>query len=198
MNCCSVNAPRGLSEVSRYATVDHDSIAHINYFGKGAYATNCMAYSIEGNYPYDNNISMKFHNSGTVRIRIPEWSVDTCLILNGEALDVVAGTYYETRVREGDSVMIRFDFSIRTLNGENVYSGKKCFYRGPILLGLDQGENPEIDFDNLPSITAEDISEAVCETFERGRLSLRLNNGMILEDFSSLGRNGNPYRSWLN
>ena len=87
-----------------------------------------------------------------LRLRIPQWSEETRVAINGRAAErPLPGGYLvlSRRWESGDTVSLRFDFRPRIWIGEREAAGKVSVYRGPLLLAYDQRLNA-LDPDERP------------------------------------------------
>lgn len=145
INCCNANGPRAFMMLPRFATMGSQDEIFINLFTSGR-----STISIKGNntiiidqltsYPAGNRveavINPKATASFTIAFRIPSWSLNTQMSINGEEVSGVnPGSYKEiTRAwKPGDKVVIDMDMRGRlvTLNGE------QAIIRGPVVLARD-------------------------------------------------------------
>jgi DUF1680 family protein len=131
-------------------------------------------------------------------LRIPSWSKNTEVTLNGEPVSPKAGEYLNLGILSaGDRLILRLDFTLRLLYGEGDRAGYCSVYRGPLLLGYDSASNPMFDFDAIPAVDTEALIDAVARYENYDRLNVTLTNGIILNDFYNLGQSGSVYRTWL-
>jgi DUF1680 family protein len=138
-------------------------------------------------------------------LRIPHWSRNTRVKLNGKAVEGIhPGRYLEvSRLwRRRDTVELNFDFSPRFWIGERECANKVSIYRGPILLTYDRRFNA-MDPDQIPTLDAANLSERVVqsEAFVPPMLLVEYavpdGKKVALCDFASAGADGSPYKSWL-
>ena len=144
-DCCNSNGPRGfLCFLHKFFTTDGDA-ATFNFYSSalvkgelsGGRKTSFEMYSL---YPRVNTIRIVSRTGGAgkfpLRLRIPAWSANTIVKLNGKALDGAApGGYFaiEREWKLGDIVEIAFDMPVVA----HVMSHFVAFTRGPILLARD-------------------------------------------------------------
>jgi DUF1680 family protein len=200
LNCCSVNAPRGIGILSEWAVAETEGITYINYFERcNAIMESGLEMNIDGDYPADNivNITLKSSEKQKIAVRIPGWSKNTKLYINNIEQKTSAGQYFIIeKVWKNDTILIEFDFSARYLDGDFDYEGQKSIYKGPVLYGYDLSLNPDIDFEDIPALLSQDLEEAKPLRMKDGRILLKLNS-VILSDFYHLGESGSKYRTWL-
>lgn len=207
LNCCSVNAPRGVGNLSEWAYTEDSNTLYIHYFGQSSFATtDGVRMEITGAYPADNTVTLRAiapPAGKSIAVRIPSWSKNTRLLRGGEAQQVQAGTYWRWEHPKADEeITIAFDFTLRLLAGGGEYADKKSLYRGPVLFGFDASLNPEADIDDLPPIPHAALDGAVVQKQpENGRfpgyLLMRTKHGLVLADFRHLGMTGSRYKTWL-
>ncbi|HZQ08068.1 MAG TPA: beta-L-arabinofuranosidase domain-containing protein, partial [Anaerolineae bacterium] len=214
LNCCGVNAPRGLGMLSDWALMQNEEGLVLNYYGASEMRTRLNADMVvtlrqETEYPRQGRIPIEVTPSRATRfpllLRIPLWSRHTRVRVNGKFVAVDApGTYLvlERKWSRGDRVEIELDFSPRVWVGERECEGKTSIYRGPILLTYDSRYN-----DNPPELAPrlDGALKGRRVFFKRPVPPMLLMQYSSVEgrpvrlcDFASAGATGTPYRSWLN
>jgi len=124
LNCCSVNGPRTLGLTSEWAVMSCDGGLAINYYGPSSTtlkrSSNRIMILQNTKYPEtpDIEIKLKLTKSETfpIFLRIPSWSEDTKLYLNGDHIkNVQKGTYHriERKWKSGDKIRLVLDFRTR-------------------------------------------------------------------------------------
>jgi hypothetical protein len=218
LNCCSVNAPRGLGVISEWGILtDKDNSLIINYYGPMQARVTLpsgidMKIQEETQYPTDGHVTIHVSPSKPigypVRIRIPAWSKHTVVKVNGEQvmpdLEVTPGRYlsFARQWKDGDKINLDLDMSIRTWVGDAPMLGKVSLFRGPFLLAFDQRDNdydcnqiPPLDFTKLdyePADSKEKFPPSVLCRFKSQE-----GKPVVLRDFASAGAAGTEYVSWL-
>jgi len=229
-NCCSANSARGIGMVSSWAVATDKDNVYLNYFGGSKINTKIndhdLSITLDTDYPINNNIKIQldteYNREFTLNLRIPSWSKNTSLTLNGEKIDVVAGKYCEIkRVWKPTDVMeLSLDFSLhfwvgdsdeRDFSGEvdakNVFIkrddrvlGKTSIYYGPILLAYDKRFNKiedvcVLDYNNLKYEALADNS------YPKPWILFKFKdingNDAYLSDFATAGMNGTSYSTWF-
>lgn len=214
LNCCSVNGNRGFGMISDWALMQDDGGVILNYYGPSEFKTklksgNKLELKQKTSYPIDGNIqlkvSLKESEKFALKLRIPYWSANTVVSLNGKKVyDVQPGTYLtlDRQWKSGDMVEISLDMSLHFWVGEKESAGKTSIFYGPILLAYDRRYNT-MDPDAIPTLDAAKLSGKQV-SFEG-----RLEPWMLIEftsvdgkplrlcDFGSAGQAGTPYVSWL-
>jgi DUF1680 family protein len=159
LNCCSVNAPRGLGLLSEWAlqvegaAASREPTVALNYYGPGEMHvelddTTVVTLRQETDYPMSERVRLIVTPSQpttfTLRLRIPAWSHGTRAAVNAEAVaGMEPGTYLSlTRHwQTGDAVLLDLDMSLRFWHGERECAGHVSIYRGPLLLACDRRYN---------------------------------------------------------
>jgi uncharacterized protein len=147
LNCCSVNAARGFGMISDWGLMQDDKGLVLNWYGPSQFHVDLGDATVklrqETDYPRTGRIVLYVDPSEAtsirLKLRIPHWSQDAHVAVNGEEIAVKPGTYatIDRQWRAGDAVTIDLDMSPRYWAGERECEGKTSVYRGPILLALD-------------------------------------------------------------
>ncbi len=226
-DCCTANGPRGfLCFLKKFFRAKGDA-AEFNFYSsalaKGTLANGRkVAFDMYSLYPRGDTARIVSHTekAGVVplKLRIPAWSANTVVTLNGRKLDGVKAGGYFTVSHEwvlGDVVEIRFDMPVvaHTL-GHNV-----AFTRGPVLLArdsrLDNGDQMQVfrkgikDGQVMSSFAAvcspsDDIWMAFSATLPMGthyeNPEARYPETVFFCDYASAGNTwnrDNHYRTWF-
>ncbi len=233
LNCCSVNAPRGFGLLSDWAVLQDEDGLFLNYYGSSEITVRLNTGPVviltqKTAYPIDGTIRLKVDAAKPVsfalRLRVPQWSANTLIRINGEALpDIVPGNYAVIKRTWGhnDTVSIELDMGLHYWSGEKACEGYSSIYRGPLLLAYDHRYNlehapqgkPQIrdltGWDpltcglNLPVLDAVNLRPVECswEDWLPPMLLLELKTTagkrVRLCDFASAGAVGTPYVTWL-
>ncbi len=223
LNCCSVNAPRGLGVLSEWAVMRAGDGLAVNYYGPMKATIDLadgtpVALSQQTDYPAGGRIRLAVSpdepSEFAVRLRIPAWSRRSTVRLPGaERVLATSGTYFEIR-REwqpGDEVQLDFDMRLRYESGDLEAFGRMSVYRGPLLLAYDVQHNP-FDESEIPVLTPAALAKArvsfPAPDADRERIGqfapllfvdLPVAEGRTLRlcDFGTAGSTGSRYVSWL-
>lgn len=200
--------------IAQWALMQDSDGLLVNYYGPGA---------MSGDLPGGNHVHLQqetdYPNSGVIRIgvvpkesetftiklRIPSWSKQTRLLVNGAVQDAPAPGAYASITRSwkrGDRIELELDFRLRFWAGEEQYAGKMSVYRGPILYAFD-GRYNDHDPDALPAIDWRTAKleplewEGAIPAWSLATLSDGTGTQYVVCDLSSAGQTGNHYRTWL-
>lgn len=214
LNCCSVNAPRAFGMLTDWGVMtDEAGSLYIQYYGEGRTRLELPEGEItvvqRTAYPYAGYIRVELQGLGgkkkAVKFRIPHWSKNTAVKVNGEAQATPqAGSYYtvERAWADGDAVELELDMSLRFSAGEKDYAGRSCVFCGPLLLCLDPFYDEAVDFDARPRFDAKTMKLLKVDTDSAagGLFTCTAADGrpVVLCDMYSAGVSGNPYTSWLD
>jgi DUF1680 family protein len=220
LNCCSVNAARGVGLLSQWALMadEKDEGLVLNWYGPGSLTAIVRAGSssaevpvrllIATDYPVGSLVRIQVEPgraaSFPLRLRIPHWSERTKASVNGEPVaDVKPARYLELRRawKPGDRIDLELDLTPHVWAGERECAGRASIFRGPILLTYDPRFNPGTGDDPSP-LDGANLRLAI-KTPPQGQSSILLveapttSQPVLLCDFASAGADGSPYRSWL-
>jgi DUF1680 family protein len=215
LNCCSVNAPRGLSMLSDWSVMLDRRGPVVNFYGPGAVRLQLadgtpLRLRQDTAYPASGEVTLTVDlepaRELTLTLRIPHWSQSTTVRINGVpwTSPVTAGTYLPLTRRwsAGDTVELVFDMTLRYASGELSKQDCAALYRGPLLLAFDQALNP-LDAEAMPAL---DLSRLTATTVAVSSpfppllaLQVAAADGQLLTlcDFATAGARGTPYRGWL-
>ncbi len=220
LNCCSVNGPNGLGLLSEWSVLGGKKGLYLNYYGPGtikATLEDGSSWSLIQTtlYPAAGRVDLEVRPAQSTLLplflRIPEWSRQTTVAVNGTQIERMArGSYLKIeRVwNPGDRVTIDLDMGVRALRGDGHVQFNTSLLRGPILLAFDQKHNEqdpastgELDLTSLP-LEPLGTDDMVMQDKPLGPIvafATRATDGkrIVLCDFASAGAYGTYYRSWL-
>jgi uncharacterized protein len=145
INCCNANGPRAFMMLPRFAVMGSEDGVFINIYGQSQSViplnkSNNVAINMISDYPVTDRVEISINpeksENFTIALRIPEWSSNTTLSINGnDVSDVKAGTYKKiTRTwNKDDKVVLKLDLSGRLM----ILNGCQAILRGPVVLARD-------------------------------------------------------------
>jgi len=145
INCCNANGPRAFMMLPRFTVMGGQNEIFINMYGQYKSVIQISPknkISIEqiSDYPVSDrveiNINPEKSESFSISFRIPEWSKNTMVTVNGTGVSgITAGTYNKiTRAwTKGDKVVLKMDLTGRLLT----LNGYQAIIRGPVVLARD-------------------------------------------------------------
>jgi hypothetical protein len=145
INCCSANGPRAFMMLPRFAVMGAKNEIIINMYGQSESVipinqNNTVNINQISNYPVSDNVELTINpempESFTIAFRIPSWSENTSISVNGiEISGITAGTYKKiTRIwYKSDKVIMKLDLKGRLMT----LNGYQAIVRGPVVLARD-------------------------------------------------------------
>ncbi len=145
INCCNANGPRAFMMLPRFTVMGGQNEIFINMYGQYESVIpispkNKVTIEQISDYPVSDNIEININpeksESFTIAFRIPEWSKNTMLTINGTAVsEITSGTYKKiTRIwTKADKVVLKMDLTGRLLT----LNGYQAIVRGPVVLARD-------------------------------------------------------------
>ena len=151
LSCCVVNGPRGLMVTPSWAFMSGPAGPVVNLYAPGTAtlptpAGNSVELVTTGDYPVGDRVEIAVNPSReeafTLSLRVPRWSAETMVAVNGSPVAARPGTYatLTRRWHAGDRVSIGFDFRGRLLDSADG-KGFVAVTRGPMVLSLDDRLN---------------------------------------------------------
>lgn len=148
LNCCEASGPRGLFNFPFYAVTETNEGVQVNYYVDGEYTLKTpdkkrVLVKQHTAYPAEDKVMLQVYPAKaaalTVSLRIPEWSAQTTVKVNGEEVhSMQVGSYrsIERTWKPGDQIELHLD-----MRGRIEKTGKNPSYlaimRGPVLLSRD-------------------------------------------------------------
>lgn len=170
MNCCTANGPRGMMLLPQVAITTNPSGPLINLYGEMAASLTTpreqkLVVEQHSDYPVTGTatIILSLHKAEkfTLQLRVPAWSRNTAVKLNGVSVpDAAAGKYcvIERVWKNRDSLSIELDMQPRWFYQPIDHHRHAAVMRGPLVLARDQRLDP-VDVDEPASPYAEKNSE---------------------------------------
>ena len=201
LSCCAANGPRGLGCLAEWAVLVSPDAVVVNYYGAGVFhlresGGSHVVLEQETAYPVDATIRIRV-NPGprptwfTIRLRIPTWSQQTNVAVNGEQHLATTGTYCEVSRQwvPGDLITITLDLTPRIAEGQRDADGLAAVLRGPLVLAYDERLNgsritPQraVTVDTAPAIATNIPGTRVVARYPTG------SGDVALCDFASAGQ----------
>lgn len=211
MTCCQASGTRGLSVLAEWAVLTGKNGVYLNYYG----ASNLETYTASGNslslkqeteYPKYGNVTITVTpeqaENFTLNVRIPAWSANSSVKVNGETVEgVKAGSYcaISREWKAGDVVEVSLDMSLHYWVADRSAIGTKAsVYYGPVLLAFEYSDTLRkttkfryADLEKGTIVDAEDCLVALSVVNSKG-------DSVRLMDYGSVGKNGQEFCSWLS
>jgi DUF1680 family protein len=148
LNCCVASGPRGLFTFPLSAVMSGKEGLQVNFFAEGNYTLQTpgnqkVEIIQETDYPVTGAIHIKVRLQNPeymlIRVRIPRWSKESGLKINGESIKGISpGEFFNIQRiwKEGDFVDLKLDMrgNLVRLGGDSKYI---AVVRGPVVLSRD-------------------------------------------------------------
>jgi len=145
INCCNANGPRAFMLLPRFAIMGIPGEIYINMYGQSESVIpvnqgNKVSIDQVSEYPVKDNVEITVNpeksENFTIAFRIPEWSTNTVLTINGDIVTgIIAGTYKKVmRIwNKSDKINLKLDLSGKLI----LLNGYQAIVRGPVVLARD-------------------------------------------------------------
>ncbi len=213
-NCCQANLARAVAQLSEWGLISDKDTLYLNFFGKSEITTktpNGKTITLKQDTIYPENGNINLSVSGleedeefTLAIRVPSWSQQTIITLNGtKQVGVKAGEYYYiTKTwKNDDSMKIDLEMSPNFWVGEKNFDGFTSVFYGPILLTADEivtGEIYDLEFKSSDFVGMKVSNGEENNAWLNFEITLADGNKVNLVDFKSAGQFGRNYITWFN
>jgi len=222
LSCCVVNGPRGLLLTPFWAVMTSAEGPVVNLCAPGQMQLTTpkgipLRLDIAGDYPVaaeaELTVQPQAPEEFTLAVRIPAWSVQTEVCVNGQRVSAKAGTYAKIHRmwQAGDKVTVSFDLRGRMLEAPDG-NGQLAIMRGPVVLSLDDrlvppqpGMSAQLDRSTTPYIALTPNPQAAQKiaawmAFDAPCAINGQRHTLTFCDFASAGtlwKSSNCFRSWL-
>ena len=229
--CCACIGAIGIGMAPYLAFMRQNNGFAAMLYSDGMYKTetesgSLIQFKVKGNYPFGDSVriilSLEKSEEFTLSLRIPSWSVENSLTVNGKKISVDRGITSITRIwKDGDTVELDFDMRVEALrptvyhkdiirskiiwrtcemiSEEDIPTSERfdyaAFRRGPLVLACE-------GTDKLVSINGNEDIYVSCKLIEaeNAGVTVRLDNGLCLLDSMSVGKEWNDdsaFTIWL-
>ena len=200
LSCCVVNGPRGLMLTPFWAFMQNADGPVVNLYAPGSAQVGNVKLEITGDYPVSDRVKIRVLPAGvgefTLSLRIPAWSEQTTVTVNGQPQPVTPGY---TKIRRtwhtGDRVTISFDMRAKVVE----LNGMVALQRGPVVLSLDNRLMPatagQITLDPNPKLKPDPAAAKKIGAWMAFDV-----DGLTFCDYASAGNafsEQNIFRTWL-
>ena len=153
--CCVAIGAAGTGLIAMTANMQAKNGAVVNFYMPGEY-TQALAdgktvkLTMDTEYPVGDTAKIKVctdaDNAFALSLRIPAWSKQTSVTVNGEAIDAAAGTYcvIERAWKCGDEITVKFDMRTQIIYAADIDPNADAesichlaLQRGPVMLARD-------------------------------------------------------------
>lgn len=147
--CCPPNVARLITSFGSYAYGENGDTLFCHMFADGTVeAKNGMKLTCETAYPYGFDVSYKIEKGGRLAVRIPKWSENFSVTVNGGAVEILPEKgYIFLKVSDGDEVKITLDGTPKFAYGSvkvPALTGKIAVTRGPLVYCFEGADNGDV------------------------------------------------------
>ncbi len=209
--CCFWSGPRGLARLPLWIYATDSNGIRVDLFeaSKATLLVQGESVTVEQStsYPADGRttvrLALKKPLTFSVRLRMPAWTVDATVEVNGERVetDISPGSHcrLDRTWSGGDVVVFRFAMASRF----EAFTGiGAALVRGPEVLALDSRDNPGLDLDavRISSCSEPDLRPLPPEGSHRRRYEATVDVGgaarkMVFTPFADSGAAGAAFRA---
>ena len=141
--CCAAIAAAGIGIMGMFPVMKTENSLVFNSYLPGEVESDGVRLDIKTNYPADGIVQITaLKGNADLSLRIPEFSKETYLFVNGKAVACTSGEYANIKLNDGDKLQLIIDCSVRIVYpsdyGEN--NEKVNMYglaAGPLTLARD-------------------------------------------------------------
>lgn len=145
INCCNANGPRGFALIPEFAFMQSGNTVFVNFYCELTAKTelagkNKVSVQQQTNYPETDKIVVivnpEKEANFAVALRIPEWSAQNSVKINGiEITEIQSGKYkmIERKWKKGDRIELTLDLRGRLIQQDEY----RAIVRGPVVLARD-------------------------------------------------------------
>ncbi len=152
-SCCPPNLIRFVASIGDFMYSKRGDTVYVHCYMEGSASlqmdgkTFCLAQRTQ--YPHSGRIDINIEKGscGSLALRIPGWSINTCVYLNGKGVkgSIDHGYMYIENVVQGDQIVITLDDSVRLVHANGKVReacGRWAVMRGPIVYCAEGHDNP--------------------------------------------------------
>ncbi|MBR7133190.1 MAG: glycoside hydrolase family 127 protein [Clostridia bacterium] len=206
--CCTAIGAAGTGIVPEISASITENGVVFNMYVNGVYnlvtpQNNSLEINVSTNYPLDGSVeitvSPEKEQEFEIMLRIPEFSKQTAVAVNGEAV-AVQGRYLRLNRlwRRGDKIALNIDMAPRVIHPIGCENPDSLNYiavkYGPLVLARDArlcgdiGKSVDLDFDKDGSIKLEKISTADFPTLCEFKVPCKNGEFIKMTDYQSAGK----------
>jgi DUF1680 family protein len=219
VTCCNLNGPMGLAYIPFVAVMQAKEGPVVNLYNAAEVKAetalgNPVEMTIRTEFPKDNHVAIAVNPAApekfTIKLRIPAWSANTVVSVNGKKIKgVKSGSYLNIsrKWKNNDKIELMLDMRCHLLDASRSCNPEgrrfQALQYGPIVLSRD--ENMDADYNKPVQIVANKNGEVkiskTTPTLSSARMEFLVptTSGMIhMVDYSSVNCwNGKKICTWL-
>ena len=192
-DCCLAQGPKAMAFSSWMAAMQDKEGIIINLYDDGEIKTELngkkLVLKIDGKFPIGNKVKISIapeHDTEfTIKLRIPSWSPNTKVTINGKTCHAAPGSYLSIKEKwkKNDSIEVEFDMQLRAIKAFDG-CGRIALMRGPIVLAQDS----RLGTVDAP-VSLKDLDKTVIRRSSLDKIYMEcvLSDGSTLCDYASAG-----------
>ncbi|GMA35997.1 hypothetical protein GCM10025876_22010 [Demequina litorisediminis] len=155
--CCPPNLARLVASLGAYVATGTETSARLHLYGEGRVRLGATTLTVATDYPWDGRVTVTVDGPlETLALRIPAWSRDATITVDGEvtAASADADGYARVQVADGVTVVLDLPMPVDVLDPDprvDAVRGCVALRRGPVVHCIEQADLP-------PGVTLEDVS----------------------------------------
>ena len=149
VNCCVSSEPRGISLIPLLTWGTMQDGPAVMLYTQGSFETPFARIESETSFPAGGSVRLKIADATkkefTLYLRVPRWTKSFQVTVGKEKMSGKPGTLLpiKSEWKDGDTVAIDMDMTVRLLPGGDNYPGSAAVARGPQVLAAESSLNPE-------------------------------------------------------
>ena len=201
INCCNANGPRAFALIPKMALMTSGNEILVNLYNQSSASVqlnpkNKVIIEQTTTYPESGQIEITIQpekpETFALSLRIPAWSSNTSVLVNGLTVEGIQPGTYQKITREwksGDKVVLKLDMSGRLIS----LNGHQAILRGPILMARDSRFNDGFVDETAVIQQKENRVELLPSTEKPEHIWMSFSAPLVLgTDLEGEGRNPKP------
>ena len=204
LNCCVANGPRGMMLLPEVAVMMRADGPVVNLYSEGVWKLRQCRLEMKTDYPASGEVNIRIETARpeafTLRLRVPQWSEQTLVSVNGarpSALRPGSWAAIERIWKAGDQVRLSLDLRARVVTTEAGGKRYAAVVRGPVALARDVRLGGSID--EAVALGAGEVKPVAAP--QGIEMAFAADGGKVaLCDFASAGNTWDArsqYRTWM-
>ena len=155
--CCPPNVMRTFASLDAYLATETSEGLQLHQFASGNFVFAFVSVRVTTDYPWTGSVEIEvIETTGnwSLDVRIPSWSDNTTLMLNGEPVEATCGGYARI-TREfaaGDIIRLELDTTVHIYTADariDASRGAVALERGPLVYALEHNDVSGIAVDDV-------------------------------------------------
>lgn len=150
VNCCVSSEPRGISLIPALTWGAMQDGPAIMLYTPGSFETPFARIESQTSFPQDGSVRLRIADAKredfALYLRVPRWTKSLTATVGKQRITGKPGTLLaiDRKWKDGDTVTIDMDMTVRALPGGKSYPDSIAIQRGPQVLAAENSLNPEM------------------------------------------------------